>query len=285
MSNQVLVLGATGFAGKQVVNALVAEGVKVKAATRFPEKYQAPAAGVSPVKVVLEDSATFAPALSGVNKVFLAALPLDADAHLKLNPFIDEAKKAGVQKIVFLSAIGMENLPESPLRKIEVYLQQSGITYNIVRPNFFMENFSDGSFSSSVKATAQIIVPAENARLSMIATQDIAAVSARLLLDDNLKGQELTLTGPASLDTYETAEIISKTSGRKVTYVPVTEDEMTQAVKAHGLSDSEAQYIALLFQGVRAGYMEHVTTAVKDITGKEPVSFEAFAKANVSSFK
>jgi uncharacterized protein YbjT (DUF2867 family) len=285
MSDQVLVLGATGFAGKQVVNALTAEGVKVKAATRFPEKFVAPAANVSPVKVVLEDPATFAPALAGVNKVFLAALPLDADAHLKLSPFIDEAKKAGIQKIVFLSAIGMENLPDSPLRKIEVYLQNSGITYNIVRPNFFMENFSDGSFSGTVKAMAQIIIPAEDARLSMIATSDIAAVSAKLLLDDTLKGQELTLTGPASLNAYDTAEIISKASGKKVTYVPVTEDEMTQAVKAHGLSDSEAQYIALLFQGVRAGYMEAVSTAVKDITGKEPISFETFAKANVNSFK
>ncbi|SIN97486.1 NmrA family NAD(P)-binding protein [Chitinophaga niabensis] len=285
MSNQVLVLGATGFAGKQVVDALTAEGIKVKAATRFPEKFVASAPNVSPVKVVLEDPATFAPALAGVDKVFLAAVPLDADAHLKLNPFIDEAKKAGIQKIVFLSAIGMENLPDSPLRKIEIHLQNAGITYNIVRPNFFMENFSDGSFSGSVKATAQIIIPAEDARLSMIATSDIAAVSAKLLLDDTLKGQELTLTGPASLNAYDTAEIISKTSGKKVTYVPVTADEMTEAVKAHGLSDSEAQYIALLFQGVRAGYMEAVTTAVKDITGKEPISFETFAKANVSSFQ
>lgn len=285
MSNQVLVLGATGFAGSQVVKVLTAEGVNVKAATRFPEKFVAPAANVTPVKLVLEDATTFAPALAGVDKVFLAALPLDADAHLKLNPFIDEAKKANVQKIVFLSALGMENLPESPLRKIELHLQSSGITYNIVRPNFFMENFSDGSFSATVKAAAQIIIPAENGKMAMIATSDIAAVSVKLLLDDTLKGQELTLTGPASLDTHTTADIISKVSGRKVTYVPVTEDEMTQAVKSHGLSDSKAQYIAGLFQAVRAGYAEPVTTAVKDITGKEPISFETFAKANVSSFQ
>jgi uncharacterized protein YbjT (DUF2867 family) len=234
---------------------------------------------------VLEDATTFAPALKGVDKVFLAAVPLDADAHLKLNPFIDEAKKANVQKIVFLSAIGMENLPDSPLRKIEVHLQQSGIPYNIVRPNFFMENFSDGSFSGSVKATAQLIIPAEDAKLSMIATSDIAAVSVKLLLNDQLKGQELTLTGPTSIDAATAADIISKTSGRKVTYVPVTEDQMTAAVKSHGLSDSEAQYIAGLFQAVRAGYMAPVNTVVKDITGKEPVSFEAFVKDNVSSFQ
>lgn len=285
MSNQVLVLGATGFAGKQVVKALLAENADVKAGTRYPEKFQAPATNVSPVRIVLEDAATFARALKGVNKVFLAAVPLDADAHLKLNPFIDEAKKAGVQKIVFLSAIGIENLPDSPLRKIEVHLQQSGIPYNIVRPNFFMENFSDGSFSAPVKATAQLIIPAEDAKLSMIATADIAAVSVKLLLNDELKGQELTLTGPTSLDAATAADIISKTSGRKVTYVPVTEDEMTQAVRSHGLSDSEAQYIAGLFQAVRAGYMAPVNNVVKDITGKEPISFEAFVKDNVSSFQ
>ena len=76
MSDTVLVLGATGLAGKELVKLLAAKNVQVKAATRTPEKFRSPAPNVTPVRLVQEDASTFAPALAGVDKVFLSALPL-----------------------------------------------------------------------------------------------------------------------------------------------------------------------------------------------------------------
>ncbi len=284
MSDTVLVLGATGLAGKELVKLLAAKNVQVKAATRTPEKFRSPAPNVTPVRLVQEDASTFAPALAGVDKVFLSALPLDADAAAKLFPFMDEAKKAGVKKIVFLSAMGVENHDSAPLRRIELYLQQSGIPYGIVRANFFMENFTEGPFSGTVKESNQIILAAADAACSMISTADIAAVAVELLLNDNLSNQELTLTGPEAIDHHRVADIITKYSGRKITYLPISEADLLSGMKAQGAPDSVAQYLALLLASMRSGASAATTTAVKDITGAEPVSFEAFSKLNAEKF-
>ncbi|WP_341835480.1 NAD(P)H-binding protein [Chitinophaga pollutisoli] len=285
MSDTILVLGATGFAGKEVVKALARKpGVQVKAATRFPEKYSAPSANVSAVRLVQEDAATFAPALTGVDLVFLSALPLDADAHTKLRPFIDEAKKAQVKKIVFLSAIGVEHVETAPLRQIELSLIASGIPYNIIRPNFFMENFSEGPFSPTIKQLGKILIPAGDGKYSVISTSDIAAVAVELLLNEAHAGKELTLTGPAAIDNHEAAAIITAASGRTVTYENIPESALIEGVIASGAPESAAHYLAMLVAAVRNGHCAVITTAVKDITGKDPVTFEAFARAHKTTF-
>ncbi len=242
MSHTILVLGATGFAGKEVVKALAGRpGLTVKAATRFPEKYTAPAANVSAVRLVQEDASTFAPALSGIDLVFLSALPLDADAPAKLRPFIDEAKKVQVKKIVFLSAIGVENVESAPLRQVELYLIASGIPYNIVRPNSFMENFAGGPFSPTIKQLGKILVPAGDGKYSLIAASDIAAVSVELLLNGALVGKELTLTGPKAYDNHEVAALISAAGGRQVTYEDIPEAALIGAMVGSGAP--KAQHI------------------------------------------
>ncbi|WP_346318244.1 NmrA family NAD(P)-binding protein [Chitinophaga sp. YIM B06452] len=284
MSDTVLVLGATGLAGKELVKLLAGKNVQVKAATRTPEKFQSPAPNVAPVRLVQEEASTFAPALAGVNKVFLSALPLDAAAAAKLFPFVDEAKKAGVKKIVFLSALGVENHDSAPLRQVELYVQKSGIPNGILRANFFMENFTEGPFSGTVKASNQIILAADNAAYNMVSTADIAAVAAELLLNDTLPDQELTLTGPGAIDHYQVADIITTHSGRNITYLPISEADLLSGMKAQGAPDSVAQYLAVLMASVRSGANAVVTTAVKDITGKEPVSFEEFSKLNAGKF-
>ncbi|WP_162946385.1 NmrA family NAD(P)-binding protein [Chitinophaga barathri] len=284
MSQTILVLGATGLAGKELVKILADKNVQVKAATRQPEKFRSPAPNVTPVHLVQEDPATFAPALAGVDKVFLSALPLDADAFKKLVPFVDEAKKAGVKKIVFLSALGVEHHDSAPLRQIEVYVQQSGIPYGIVRPNFFMENFSEGPFSGPVKETNQIILAADDAVYSMISTVDIAAVAAELLLNDTLNNRELTLTGPVAISNHEAADIITRHAGKTVSYLPISEADLLSGIKAQGAPDSVGQYLAMLMASVRSGANAVVTSAVKDITGREPRSFDTFAQVNAGNF-
>lgn len=284
MSQTILVFGATGLAGKELVKILAGKPVQVKAATRTPEKFTAPASNITPVRIVQEDPSTFAPALAGVDKVFLSVLPLDADAFRKITPFVDEAKRAGVKKIVFLSAMGVEKHEDAPLRQVELYVQKSGVPYGIVRPNFFMENFSEGPFSGPVKENGQIVLAAADAVYSMISTADIAAVAAELLLNDQLQNQELTLTGPAAIDNHEAAALISRFAGKTVSYHPISEEDLLGGMKAHGAPDSVAQYLATLMASVRSGANAPVTSAVKDITGKEPLSFEDFAKANAGKF-
>ncbi|ASZ14340.1 NAD(P)H-binding protein [Chitinophaga pendula] len=276
MSSTVLVFGATGTSGREVVKQLAGKDVNVKAATRYPENYNAPAPNVHPVKLVQEDPATFSTALEGVDKAFVAAIPTDPAAFEKLSAFIDAAKAAGVRHIVFLSAIGVEHNDELTLRKVELHLQKSGIAFDILRPNFFMENFSIGGFS--VNETHQITLPAADSLTSFISTEDIARVAAHFLLGQ--PGNDgYTLTGPEALDHHQVAALISEANGQQVKYVPLTEEEHAAALRAAGVPEPSIAYMGALFQAVRAGFMAPVTDVVKQITGQAPKDFKTFAAA------
>ena len=181
--------------------------------------------------------------------------------------------------------IGAELDENFPLRKIERAVQASGIAYNIVRPNFFMENFSEGPFSGAVKAQGQIIAPAEDAKVSMISTEDIAAVSARLLLDDTLSGKELALTGPAAITHEEAAQTITALGGKPVQYIAVSENDLINAMTSHGAPESAANYLAGLFRNVRAGHAAVVNNHVEAFAGRPARSFEYFAQANRQHFQ
>lgn len=276
MSHTVLVFGATGVSGREVVKQLAGKDVSVKAATRYPETYKTPTPNVQPVKLVQEDPTTFGPALVGVDKAFIAAIPTDAGAFEKLSAFIDAAKAAHVKHIVFLSAIGMEHNDELTLRKVELHLEKSGLAFDILRPNFFMENFSVGGFS--VNDTHQIALPAGDALTSFISTEDIARVAAHFLLGE-AGNKGYTLTGQEALDHHQVAALISEASGQPVQYLPLTEEEHAAALQAAGAPESSIAYMKGLFQAVRAGFMVPVTDEVQQITGQAPKDFKTFAAA------
>ncbi|MGX5820578.1 NmrA family NAD(P)-binding protein [Chitinophaga lutea] len=280
MAQTILVFGATGHAGREVVKALAAEkDVTVKAATRHPESYNVP--GVAPVLLVQEDPATFAPALQGVDKVFLSVLPLDAGAGKKIAPFFAEAKKAGVRKIVFLSSVGADTLP---LHDIEAAVIASGIPYNIIRPNSFMENFTVGAFSQSVRDQHQLMASAGDGKMAIIATEDIAAATVPLLLDDSLQGKIYELSGPEALSYPEIAKLLSDALGRTITYAPVSEEDLITGMTSHGAPESVARYLAGLFRNTKNGIAGVVSTAVQDLSGKAPKRFADFLAANKGFF-
>lgn len=141
--NTILVTGATGDLGREVVTHLLKNGSKVRAATRHPEKAKFPE-GVKAVRTDYNGVSSVEEAVRDVYGVFLIAPPTNLKAEDKLNPTIDGAKKAGVMHIAFKFVFGAGKAEESAVRKVKHYLMYSGDKYTIIRPNFFMENFSNG---------------------------------------------------------------------------------------------------------------------------------------------
>ena len=139
----ILVTGATGQLGNAVVEALVGRGLNVRAATRKTTRIKW-TDQVQPVVFDYEDQGLHKAALDNISAVFLIAPPLDSQAPAKLIPFIDKAKEMGVGHVVFTSALKADSDEKNPLRIIEQHLMKSGLDYTILRPNFFMENFSTG---------------------------------------------------------------------------------------------------------------------------------------------
>jgi uncharacterized protein YbjT (DUF2867 family) len=281
-SGAILVTGAAGKLGGAVVRALLEQDVRVIAGTTRPESAVIPG-GAQIVKIDYELPPTVESALKGADGLFLVAPPLDVAAPAKLKPVIEQAGKAGVKHIVFTSALGVDQNEAAPLRVVEKYLMGSGINYTILRPNFFMENFSTG-FLAPMIAQGGIFLAAGDGRTSFISVEDIAAVAAAAF-KQAVYGAEYNLTGPAALDHAQVASILSEVSGKTIRYHALTEDAMLQGARDQGLSESAAGYMAMLYQVVRKGWAEGITDDVQKVLGRPPIGFGDFAQKNAAVWK
>ncbi|MEJ2039892.1 MAG: SDR family oxidoreductase, partial [Desulfosarcinaceae bacterium] len=278
----VVVSGAAGNLGSAVASALADKGFKVLAASTDPRKLSA-AESLRPVKMRYEDQASVEDALAGAHGLFLIAPPLDPQAPAKLKPVIDTAKKAQVEHIVFTSAFGVDQNEQNPLRIVERYIMDSGMNYTIVRPNFFMENFTSG-FIAPMIAQGGIYLPAGEAETSFISTADIAAVAATVF-ETSLHGKAYNLTGPGALDHASVARIISDFAGKPITYQAISEEEMLRGAVENGLPEPQARYLGMLYAAVRSGWLAEVTGDVRSVTGRDPMDFQTFAARHAADWK
>ncbi len=171
MTNTILVLGATGNVGSQVVKELVEAGANVRAAVRSPQK----AAALKSDKVSLtefdtEKPETFDTAFADVDKVFLITTLIPNLVEVQTN-LVAAAKKAGVKHIVKLSGMGAEIEPGVTMtrwhRAVEKAIEASGMSYTFVRPNGFMQNYSNFS-GQTIKAQNAFYLPMGDGKVSHI---------------------------------------------------------------------------------------------------------------------
>ncbi len=285
MNNSILVIGATGNLGSEITRQLADKGHKVRVGVRKPEQYQATSGNVEAVRFDFDDPTTYCPALDGIKKLFLIALPLDPEAPVMLAPVIQAAKQAGVEQIVFTSAYGVDQNEEAPLRKVERLLEASALGHTVLRPNFFMDNFSSGFIAPMIQGADGIFVAAEDARTSFIAISDIAAVAVAALTEEGHEGKAYNLTGPEGLDHSAVAATISAVSGRNITYQPISETDMRQGALENGLPEPNVEYLSVLYQATRAGYQAATTSDVEQVLGRPALSFAEFAQQNLAAWQ
>ena len=277
----ILVTGASGVLGRAIVTTFTEAGLSVRQAVRNPEKAKS---GVESVRLDFTEPATISPALAGIGGLLLMAPALDPNAPAELGPVVARAKDVGVQHIAFISAFGVNYNEQAPLRVVEHIVIDSGVPYTILRPNFFMENFSEGFLSGSIKGQGGIFLAAGDGKTSFISVRDIAAAAFKAF-QSPLAGQELDLTGPEALDHSEAAKIISEASGRPVAYHSLTEEQMVAGARAIGMPEPAIAYLTVLYGAVRAGYAAAVTSDFEKVTGRKPIAFKDFTQTAVAAWK
>lgn len=283
MSQNILVLGATGHVGAPLVELLVARGARVRAATRTPATYTGPG---EPVAFAFDDPATWGPALAGVDRLFLIALPGDANAAAYGLPLVAAAKAAGVRRIVNMSAMGVEHAPpEAGLRAIELAVAASGLEHTFVRPNWFLQNFSEGFLAGPIRGDGVLPVPAGDAKVSFVDCRDIAAVAARALLDDDLVGRAVAVTGPEAVDHAQVAAAITAASGRAVAYVPLTAEQFADGMRGMGVPESTVGMFSMLFANLRAGNAAPVAAETAEVLGRAPISLARFVADHAQAWR
>lgn len=286
MTSTILVTGSTGTVGKGVVEQLAAAGARVRAAVQATSKTEAiTRAGAEPVVMNFNDADSIRAALDGVEKAFLLTPVVPNQPELSAN-FVQAAKAAGLKYIVKLSAIRAEAEPGITLsrehRQAEREIEDAGIPFTFLRPNFFMQNFLG---LDTIKSQGAFYDSSADAKASHIDARDISSVAAALLTKGGHENKAYELTGPEALSNDEVAEILSSVTGKTITYVPVSDDDVRQAMQAGGMPDWLVESLIELYQIKRAGETSAVSPAVEQITGKPAITFAQFTRDHVEAFK
>jgi uncharacterized protein YbjT (DUF2867 family) len=266
-----LVIGANGTVGSELARLLQAQGQTVRRAT----SKAAPGAGE--VHLDLAAGTGLQAALDGADQAFLMAPPGHTDQDRLLVPVIDAVRERRLRKVVLMTAMGANADPAIPFRKAELHLEGSGLPYNIIRPNWFMQNFNS-FWVAGIRAQGRILLPAGTARGSFIDARDIAAVAAVLLTGERFANRDFDLTGEEALDHDEVAAILSRVAGRAIAYQEIAPQAMLEQLLAAGLPRNYAEFMLVILDAFKAGHAARITDAVRSITGRAPIAFAQYAR-------
>lgn len=278
----IVVTGGTGTVGSRLVELLLQRGQRVRVFSRDADKSRARFGGRVDVAVGdFDDLNSIKAAFAGADRIFLltagAAEPGTQLGHER--NVIAAAREADVRRVVKLSVLGADEQAPTHYARLhrtaEKELAASGLEYTILRPAGFMQNLFEWAAGGSFRTCA------EDGRAALVDARDIAAVAATVLTEDGHDGRTYTLTGPEVLSYDEAAATLSEATGQQITHVRVPPEVLVQAMTGAGLPHWLAEDLAAQFRGYATGQVGHggeVNGDVTTVTGREPRTFDAFAR-------
>lgn len=277
-----LVTGATGNVGSEVVNQLLAEGEKVRV---FVRDAATVAHWGNRVEVAIGDFSkpeTFAKAIKGVKGVFIVNGGPNLETFKRL---MATAQADGKPKIVFLSSITAAT-PELKIGKIhkdkEDAVRDAGLEGKFLRAGGFMSNTYQ--WIGSIKSEGVVYNAFGNAQFPPVAPEDIAAVAVKALTR-NLPGEIFDVTGGEFLSVEEEAGILARILGRPLRCVDVSMEVAVQGLIRSGVPAELAAAVGESFQAFRERRsVSEMKDTVERLTGRRPMTFEAWAQKHATRF-
>jgi uncharacterized protein YbjT (DUF2867 family) len=278
----ILVTGATGTVGSQVVRQLVASGERPRAFVRDPRAARAMLGpGADYVAGDLDRPETLPGAVTGVDRVFLLTRQSSRQVDQE-RAVVDAAVAADVRHLVKLSVFRADDRSELQIARqhaaMERYAEQSGIPCTFVRPVFFMQNLLGQALNGAIPSATG------TGRVSMVDARDIASVVVHALTSPGASGTTHTLTGPQALTFDEAAKTLSTRLGTHIPLVRVSPDTLRDTMLRTGVEAWFAEDMARLHTMLAAGYEDVVTDDVADVTGTTPQTLADFCSDMAECF-
>lgn len=281
MTKKVLITGATGTIGTLLTKKLAGEeSVDLRVLVRDAEKAEhLKDLGAELAVGSFEDAESIKSAVEGVDSIALIS-PMGGDAAKLVSTVLKAAKAANVRKIVRLSAI-KANTDGPTLNSIQhgitdAEILETGMTYTILRPHYFMQNLLWSA--ESLVAESKFYQGMGDGKMAMIDVRDIADSAAGAVLSDQFDNQIFELTGPESITFQNVAATLSETLGRRVEYVPVTLEAVEQGTLEMGLGQWAATVLRQYAKAYRENWGDFTTDNVEKITGHPARPFTSFAE-------
>ena len=280
----ILITGASGNVGSEVLKQALAVGLKIRATFQSPDKAAKAPAGMEGVILDYAKPDTIRPALHGVEKIFLVGPPVRDLPAMEAN-FIKEVRAAGPKHIVKLSALGgRESMFPSGHRHSEENIEASGQPYTFLRPNAFMQNLVNYN-AGTIRSQNAFYGCQGNGAVSVVDIRDIAAVAVMVLAATGHEGKSYALTGGEALTNGHVAEKISRVAGRKISYVDLPPAEFRKALLSAGMPEWSADALLDLQRLYREGKASLVTDDIERLTGRKPITFDQFAHDYAFAFQ
>jgi uncharacterized protein YbjT (DUF2867 family) len=281
----VLVAGASGTTGSEVLAQLVAAGVDVRAMSRSKEKAAAlRGPGVEAVVATYDDPASLASAFEGVGAAYVVTSARSDMAEIE-GAFARAAADAGAH-LVKLSVVGADR--GSPLRfnrahaETEATIEALGGSWTFVRPGGFMQN--DLAWAAQVPS-GTIAGPVVDAAWSIVDVRDIAAVAVAALTDPATHaGRPITVTGPEPRTPRDRVAALAEILGRELTVVDVPIDAAKEQLRSYGLDDWTVDGLGELFAFYASGGAAGVSPDAEAVLGRPSRRWEDFAADHAPAF-
>ncbi|MFE3453652.1 NAD(P)H-binding protein [Nonomuraea sp. NPDC059194] len=269
-----LVTGATGKAGRHVVDHLLRQGKRVRALTRDPARANLP----EQVEVVggdLADPATLGPAFHGVTGVHLMTVGGDDYATLRTGPEIVElAEKAGVRRVALLW--------NGQVGPVEEAFESSDLEWTRLEAVDFMSNTL--GWADAIRTEGVVREPFADVPSAIVHEADVAAVSARVLVEGGHGGRSYSLTGPEQLTPRQRLRTIAEVLGRNLEFVELTEEQARERWRQAGYDEELIELLAN-WQGDPPPHAYTVVPTVEEITGRPPRTFASWVAEHAARFQ
>lgn len=278
----ILVIGATGTIGTQLVTQFTQAGHPVRVLTRNPDKAAKFTGGIEIVTGDLDDEESLVKAMRGIERFFLITASTQQDRNA-----LAAAKKAGACHVVKIST---QEAGWSPVKghghwhkEREDLIRASGLNWTFLRPSMYM-SFAL-TWAKSIRTDNAIYAAGGQGKFGPVDPWDVAAVAKAALTAPGDENAAYELTGPALLSFEDMAVVLSKVADRPVRRVEITEAEQGETFAKMGLPPYAVAGLAETFSLIRAGRFAYLTEDVEKVTGAPARTFETWAREHVAAFR
>lgn len=284
MTSPLLITGASGTIGTELVKQLQARGVDFAV---MSSQRGATVAGKPAVFGNFADPASLATAFAGVHTLFLL-FPFTPESVDLARNAVEAAKAAGVRHIVRSSGAGAEAGSAVAIAdlqgRIDALVEQSGVPYTLLRPAGFMQNWITYA-AAAIKAGHHAAANGDGA-FSTVDVRDIAEVAAIVLANPGPHaGKTYTLTGGEALTTARQLELIGASIGRPVTYEAISAEQAEATMRGWGFSPELIALHSSLAYVYREGWAAGISPDVQALTGHAPRRFADFAREHAARWQ
>ncbi len=278
----ILITGATGHIGKELVPQLFQVGCSLRVLVRDERKVADLNPQIERAVGDLSKAESLIPAMRGVERIFLVTMDKPQDVNV-----IEAAKRARVQHIVKLSTL------EAAEHKIAVgkwhyereeLIRASGLDWTFLRPGMFMSNSIDW-WSASIKAQGAVFFPGGKGKVAPVDPRDIASVAAHALTQPGHNGKAYELTGPELMTIKEMVETISRTIGRSLVYRGIPPIAAKLFMLKSGMNKVLVNALMEMLRSLRRNEGAIVTDTVQQVINHPPRTFEMWCRENVAAFQ